>query len=71
MGKTIYWELNKKLKFNHNDKKNMHKPESVLENEPHKIRQDFEIDIAEDPEPPPLWMDYSVYKRRENEKNKN
>ena len=36
-------ELCKKLNFDHTKKWYMHKPESVLENETHKILWDFEI----------------------------
>ena len=36
-GKTIHWELCKRLKFDHTNKWYLHKPESVLENETHKI----------------------------------
>ena len=32
MGKGIHWELCKKLKFDHSNKRYMHNPESVLEN---------------------------------------
>ena len=35
--KVIHWELCKRLNFNHTTKRYMHKPESVLENETHKI----------------------------------
>ena len=38
-----HWQLCKKLKFNHTIKQYMHKPESVLENETHKILWDFKI----------------------------
>ena len=41
--KVIHWELCKKLKFDYTTKWYMHKPESVLENEMHKILWDFEI----------------------------
>ena len=41
----IHWELHKKLIFDHFTKWYMHKPESVLENEMHKILWDFEIQI--------------------------
>ena len=41
--KVIHWELCKKLKFDHTTKCYMHKPESVPENETHKILWDFEI----------------------------
>ena len=34
---VIHLELCKKLKFDHTNKWNMHKPESVLENEMHKF----------------------------------
>ena len=37
VGKVIYWELCKKLKFDHTARWYMQKPESVLENETHKI----------------------------------
>ena len=41
--KVIHWELCKKLKFDHTNKWYMHNPESVLENETHKLIWDFEI----------------------------
>ena len=41
--KTIHWKLCKRLKFDHTAKWYMHKPESVLENEIHKILWDFKI----------------------------
>ena len=37
VGKVIHWELSKKLKFDHMNKCYMHNPESVLENETHKL----------------------------------
>ena len=43
VGKVIHWELCKKFKFNHTNKWYMHKPESVLENEMHKLLWDPEI----------------------------
>ena len=43
VGKGIHWKLCKKLKFEHTNKWYMHYPESVLENEIHKIHRDFEI----------------------------
>ena len=43
VGKVIHWELCKKLNFHHASKWYTHKPESVLENETHKILLDFEI----------------------------
>ena len=36
-GKVIHWELCNKLKFDYADKWHMRKPESLLENELHKI----------------------------------
>ena len=39
----IHWELCKKLKIKHINKWYMYKPESVLDNETHKIRCVFEI----------------------------
>ena len=39
----IDWEQCKSLKFGHADKWYMHKPESVLENEMHKILWDFVV----------------------------
>ena len=45
VGKVIYWELCKKLKFDHTTKWYMHKPEYVLEIEIHKILWYFEIQI--------------------------
>ena len=41
--KEIYSELCKKIKFDHTNKWYMHNPESVLENERHKLLWDFEI----------------------------
>ena len=43
MGKVIYWELYKKLKLDPTNKWEMDKPESILENEMHKLLWDFEI----------------------------
>ena len=43
MGKVIYQELCKKLKFDYTNKWYMHNPESILENETHKVLWDFEI----------------------------
>ena len=43
VGKVIYWVLCKRLKFDHTNKWYMDKPESVEENETHKILWDFEI----------------------------
>ena len=43
MGKVIHWELSKKFKSDHTNKWYMHNPESVLENEAHKLPWDFEI----------------------------
>ena len=37
METMIHWELRKKLKFDPANKWYMHKPESVQENETHKI----------------------------------
>ena len=45
VGKVIHWELCKKLKFDQTTKWHMHKPESTLENEMHKILWDFEIQM--------------------------
>ena len=39
----IQWELCKKLKFDNTNKWYMHNPESLLENETHKLLWDFEI----------------------------
>ena len=41
--KVIHWELSKKLKFDHTTKRYMHKPESFLDNETHRIHRYFEI----------------------------
>ena len=43
VGKVIYWELCKKLIFDHTNKWYMYNPEYVLENETHKLLWDFEI----------------------------
>ena len=43
VGKAIYWELCKKFRFNHTNKWYMHNPESILENETHKVLWNFEV----------------------------
>ena len=43
VGKLIHWKLCKRVKFDHTTKGLMHKSESVLENQTHKILQDFEV----------------------------
>ena len=43
MSKGIHWKLCKKFKFDHPNKWYMHNPESILENETHKLLWDFEI----------------------------
>ena len=43
MGKLIHTELPKQLKFNLATQWYMHKPESVQEDEKHKILWDFDI----------------------------
>ena len=45
VGKVIHWEFCKKLKFDHMNKWYMHNPDSVLENETHKLFWDFEIQM--------------------------
>ena len=42
MGKVIHWELYKKLKFDYANKWYINNPESVPENETHKLLWDFE-----------------------------
>ena len=46
MGKVIHWELCKKWKFDHTNNWYMHNPESVLENDTHKLLWDFVIQIS-------------------------
>ena len=43
MGKVTHWKLCKTFKFDHMNKWCMHNPESIRENEMHKIPFDFEI----------------------------
>ena len=43
VGKVIHFELCKRLNFDYTAEWYIHKPESVLENEIHKILWDFEI----------------------------
>ena len=43
LNKVIHLELCKKLKFDHTNRWYMHNPESVLENEMHKLLWDFQI----------------------------
>ena len=52
-GKDIHWQLCKRLKFDHTTWWYKKKPESVLENETHKIIWDFKIE-----------MDYLILIRR-------
>ena len=58
MGKEIHWELCKKLKFIRTIKWYMHKAESVLENEMHKILWSFEIqtDHQIQAKKPDFWL---------------
>ena len=42
---VIHKELCKKFRFDHTNKWYMHNPESILENETHKILWDFEIQM--------------------------
>ena len=44
-GKVLHWELCKKLKFDYTNRRYMHNPESVRENETHKLLWDFEIQM--------------------------
>ena len=46
VGKVIQWEMCKKLKFDHMNKRYMHNSASVLENDTHKLFWDFEIQMA-------------------------
>ena len=46
MGKVIHWELCKKSKFDHITKWYMHKAESILKNEMHKILCNFETQMG-------------------------
>ena len=43
VGMVIHWELCKKLKFDHANKRYMYKLESIREKETHKILWDFKI----------------------------
>ena len=43
VGKVIYWEMCKELKFDHMNKWYIHNPESVIENDTHKLLWDFDI----------------------------
>ena len=43
VGKVICWEFCKKSKFDYTNQWYMHNPESLLENETHKLLWDFEI----------------------------
>ena len=45
VGKVIYWELCKRLKFDYTTKWYMHKLESVREDKTHKILWDFVIRV--------------------------
>ena len=43
VGKVIHWEMCKKFKFDHTNKWYMHNPASFLENDPHKLLWDYNI----------------------------
>ena len=43
VGKVIHWEFCKKLKFDHLNKSNMYKLESIQKNETYKILWDFDM----------------------------
>ena len=45
VGKVIHWGMCKKFKFDCTNKWNMLNPESVLENDIHKLQWDFEIQM--------------------------
>ena len=45
VGKIVYWKLARKYNFEAGDMWYEHEPESVLENEDHKILWDFSIQI--------------------------
>ena len=53
VGKMIHWESCKKFKFDQTNKRYLHNPKSVLENETYKIIWNFEIQ-----------MDYLISARR-------
>ena len=46
VGKVIHCELCKKFRFDHTNKWYMHNPESVLENDTHKLPWDFKIEMV-------------------------
>ena len=43
VSKVIHWEMCKKFKFDHTNKWYKDNPASVLENDTHKLRWDFDI----------------------------
>ena len=62
VGKVIHWELCKKLKFDHMNKWYMDNPESVLENEMHKLLWNFKIQT--DHQILTRWPDLIIMKKR-------
>ena len=62
MGKVIHWELYEKFEFDHTNKWYMHNPESVLENEMHKLLWDFEIQT--DHLISPRWPDLKIINKK-------
>ena len=68
VGMVIHWKLCKKLKFDHMNKRYTHKPESVLENETHKILLDFEIQT--DHLIPPRRPELVMVKKKKKKKNR-
>ena len=65
VGKVIHWELCKKLKFDHANKWYMHNPESVLENEMHKLLWDF--DLQTDHLISARWPDLVIINKKKKE----
>ena len=45
VGKVIYWEMCKKLKFDYTNKWYMHNPAPVLENATFKLLWDFDVEM--------------------------
>ena len=67
VGKVIHWELSKKFKFDHTNKWYIYYPESILENDKHKLHWDFEIqtDHLRSPRRP----DLIIINKKENLQN--
>ena len=68
VGEVIHWEIYKKFKFDHMNKWYRHNPESILENEMHKLLRDFEIQT--DHQISARWLDLQQQWQQQQQQEK-